>query len=145
MIRNSVIRPFAFDKPRKGKFKLMFAKVKQQLNFGTEGLRTNQSGFIRLEQLESIKKATIRKLKLLKGRLWFRLFPNKHKTKKPAEVRMGKGKGKNDHWVIWFKKYCILLELETRRQQKNKIVLQKLQHKLSFTTKVMTNKLYQQC
>lgn len=68
------------------------------LSFGTIGLKALESGFVSARQLESARQAITRKMKK-KGRLWVKIFPGLPVTEKPAEVRMGKGKGNISHWV----------------------------------------------
>lgn len=79
--------------------------------FGSYGLKTLESGWITARQIEAARVAIVRKIRK-HGRLWIRVFPDKSVTRKPAEVRMGKGKGAPDHWVSVVKPGRILFEIE---------------------------------
>lgn len=96
-----------YKKIKKGK--LVKFSYKNNLNFGTIGLKALESGFISARQLESARQAMVRKIKK-KGKLWIKVFPNLPITKKPAEVRMGKGKGNVSHWVAKIRGGSVLFE-----------------------------------
>jgi large subunit ribosomal protein L16 len=96
-------------KIQKGKlFKLDFRSNK--LKFGTIGLKAINSGTITARQIEAARQAIVRKLNR-KGKLWIRIFPNIPITKKPTEVRMGKGKGAVSHWGVKISAGKILFEV----------------------------------
>jgi len=98
-----------YKKSYKGKFsKLEFRSNK--LKFGIIGLKAVESGTISAKQIESARQAINRKIKR-KGKLWIRIFPFLPITKKPTEVRMGKGKGSFDHWAVKVKGGTVLFEL----------------------------------
>ena len=97
-----------YKKIKKGK--LVKFSYKNNLNFGTIGLKALESGFISARQLESARQAMVRKIKK-KGKLWIKIFPNLPITKKPAEVRMGKGKGNVSHWVAKIRGGSVLFEV----------------------------------
>lgn len=97
-----------YKKIKKGK--LVKFSYKNNLNFGTIGLKALESGFISARQLESARQAIVRKIKK-KGKLWIKIFPNLPITKKPAEVRMGKGKGNVSHWVAKIRGGSVLFEV----------------------------------
>lgn len=97
-----------YKKIKKGK--LAKFSYKNNLNFGTIGLKALESGFISARQLESARQAMARKIKK-KGKLWIKIFPNLPITKKPTEVRMGKGKGNVSHWVAKVKGGAVLFEV----------------------------------
>jgi large subunit ribosomal protein L16 len=80
------------------------------LAFGEFGLKVLENGWIKNNQIESVRVILARQLHK-GGKLWIRIFPDKSITKKPAEVRMGKGKGDLDHWVAVVKRGRILFEL----------------------------------
>ena len=80
------------------------------LSFGEFGLMTTQPGWITSRQIEAARIAMSRKIKR-GGKIWIRIFPDKPVTKKPAEVRMGSGKGAPDHWVAVVKPGRILFEM----------------------------------
>ena len=91
--------------PQKTKYRKQFkgrihgnTKGNYELNFGSYGLKAMQPERITSRQIESARKAITRHLKRA-GRLWIRIFPDVPVSKKPAEVRMGKGKGNNEYWA----------------------------------------------
>lgn len=79
--------------------------------FGSFAIKTMDEGFITSRQLEAARVALTRFMKR-EGKVWIRIFPDKPITAKPAEVRMGKGKGAPDHWVAVVKPGRILFEAE---------------------------------
>jgi large subunit ribosomal protein L16 len=78
--------------------------------FGDFGLRAEESAWITARQIEATRRVFVRHLHR-GGKLWIRIFPDKVVTKKPAETRMGSGKGSPDHWVAVVKRGRILFEL----------------------------------
>jgi len=102
-------RKLKYKKVRKGKLKKLNFKS-NQLKFGTVGLKTSESGIITAKQLESARQAISRKSQR-KGKLWIRIFPNYPVTKKPTEVRMGKGKGSVNYWASKVSGGTVLFEL----------------------------------
>ncbi len=82
-----------------------------QLSFGDYGLKVLEPGYITDRQIEASRIAMTRFVKR-GGKIWIRLFPDKPVTKKPAETRMGKGKGAPDHWVAVVRPGRILFEME---------------------------------
>lgn len=81
-----------------------------ELSFGEFGLKVLENGWIKNTQIESVRVILARQLHK-GGKLWIRIFPDHSVTKKPAEVRMGKGKGDLDHWVAVVKRGRVLFEL----------------------------------
>ena len=81
------------------------------LSFGDFGLKVQECGYITDRQIEASRIAMTRFIKR-GGKVWLRLFPDKPITKKPAETRMGKGKGAPDHWVAVVRPGKILFEME---------------------------------
>lgn len=108
------------DQPKKIKYKKQFKLPinykKNYINFffslskGYIGLETLENGRITAKQLESLRKVLVRKLEK-QGKLWFRIFPHHPVTAKAGEVRMGRGKGKVNHWVARVKKGQIIIEI----------------------------------
>ncbi|CAA9525024.1 MAG: LSU ribosomal protein L16p (L10e) [uncultured Solirubrobacteraceae bacterium] len=86
------------------------AKGGHTIAFGDFGLMTEEPAWITSRQIESARRAMTRYIKR-GGKIWIRIFPDKPVTKKPAEVRMGSGKGAPDHWVAVVKPGRILFEL----------------------------------
>jgi large subunit ribosomal protein L16 len=82
-----------------------------QLNFGDYGLQVLECGWLTSQQLESARVAINRYIRRV-GKMWIRVFPDKPITKKPAETRMGKGKGAPEYWVAPVRRGRILFELE---------------------------------
>ena len=82
-----------------------------ELSFGEFGLKALENGWIKDRQIEAARVALMRNTKR-GGKVWIRIFPDKPVTKKPAETRMGKGKGAPEHWVSVVKKGRILFEME---------------------------------
>ncbi|HMU69654.1 MAG TPA: 50S ribosomal protein L16 [Chitinophagales bacterium] len=87
------------------------AKKGSQLSTGSFGLKTLESGWITDRQIEAARVALTRHLKR-EGQVWINIFPDKPITKKPAEVRMGKGKGNPELWVAVVKPGRIMFEAE---------------------------------
>lgn len=80
------------------------------VHFGDFGLQALEPAWITQRQIEAARRAVVRYIKR-RGRLWIRIFPDKPVTAKPAETRMGKGKGAVDHWVAVVKPGRILFEM----------------------------------
>ena len=97
-----------FRKRQKGRVKGL-AQRGHRLAFGTFGIKALEPGWITSRQLEAARIAMTRAMKR-EGEVWIRIFPDKPVTKKPAEVRMGKGKGAPEYWVATVKPGTILFE-----------------------------------
>jgi large subunit ribosomal protein L16 len=82
-----------------------------EISFGTYGLKAMEPGWITNRQIEAARVALTRHIKR-GGKVWIRIFPDKPITKKPAETRMGKGKGSPEGWVAVVKPGRVLFELE---------------------------------
>ena len=98
-----------YKKVRKGRLAKYNYKT-NKLDFGTIGLKACESGLISARQLEAARQAIVRKTKR-NGKLWIKIFPNLPITKKPTEVRMGKGKGPVSHWSARVKSGTTIFEL----------------------------------
>lgn len=127
--------------PKKTKFrKQMRGRMKgkayrgSQLNFGEFGLQAIECGYINSRQIEAARIAMTRKVKR-GAKMWIRFFPDKPVTKKPAEVRMGKGKGPTDAWVAVVKPGRILYEMEGVPRELAKEALRLASHKLPLKTR----------
>ena len=109
-----------------------------KLNFGDFGLKTLEAGWITDRQIEAARIAMTRHVKR-GGKIWIRMFPDKPITKKPAETRMGKGKGAPDHWVAVIKPGRILYEIqgvqEDLAREAMRLAAQKLPVKTKFVTR----------
>lgn len=104
------------------------------LDFGDYGLRALESGWITARQIEAMRVTTVHYLKRM-GKIWIRIFPDKPASKKPAETRMGKGKGETAHWVAPVSKGRILLELEGVPHEAAKEALRRAATKLPIKTR----------
>ena len=98
-----------FRKMQKGKVKGMATRG-HQIAFGSFALKSLEAGWITARQLEAARVAVTRAMKR-EGQVWIRIFPDKPITRKPAEVRMGKGKGAVDHYVSVVKPGRVLFEV----------------------------------
>ena len=87
------------------------AKGGTSLNFGSYGMKALQPERITARQIEAARRAITRHIKR-QGRVWIRIFPDKPITKKPLEVRMGKGKGNVSHWVCKVGGGTVLFEID---------------------------------
>jgi len=99
-----------YRKQQKGKMKGN-AQRGHQLAFGSFGIKTLEEAWITGRQIEAARQAITRHMKR-EGQLWIRIFPDKPVTKKPAEVRMGKGKGAPEYFVARINPGRILFEIE---------------------------------
>ena len=104
------------------------------LNFGEFGLQAVECGYISSKQIEAARIAMTRHVKR-GGKMWIRIFPDKPITKKPAEVRMGKGKGPPEGWVAVIRPGRILYEMEGVDRELAKEALRLAAHKLPLKTK----------
>jgi large subunit ribosomal protein L16 len=121
-----------FRKQQKGKMRGMARG--SNLNFGEFGLQAVECGTISSKQIEAARIAMTRHVKR-GGKLWIRIFPDKPFTKKPAEVRMGKGKGSPEGWVAVIKPGRILYEMQGVPVELAREALRLASHKLPIKTK----------
>jgi large subunit ribosomal protein L16 len=99
-----------FRKQQKGRNRGL-AQVGNRVSFGEYGLKATTRGFITARQIEAARRAIPRYVKR-GGKLWIRVFPDKPVTKKPVEVRMGKGKGNVEYWVAPIQPGRVLYEIQ---------------------------------
>ena len=99
-----------YRKTQKGKLKGN-AQRGAQIAFGSFAIKSLDEGFINARQIEAARIAVTRYMKR-EGQVWIRIFPDKPMTSKPAEVRMGKGKGAVDHWVASIRPGRVLFEAD---------------------------------
>jgi len=109
------------------------------LNFGEFGLRALENAWLKNTQIESVRVTITRSLRK-GGKLWLRAFPDKPVTKKPAETRMGKGKGEVTHWVAPIKRGMILYELGGIQEELARQISRLAAYKLPFKTKFVSRK-----
>lgn len=122
-----------FRKRQKGRMKGA-AHSGGNLNFGEYGLQAIECGRISSKQIEAARIAMTRHVKR-GGKMWIRIFPDTPFTKKPAEVRMGKGKGPPEGWVAVIKPGRILYEMEGVPRELAKEALRLASHKLPIKTR----------
>jgi len=107
------------------------------ISFGEFGLQALENAWIKNTQIEAARVALTRHIKR-GGKIYIRIFPDKSATKKPAETRMGKGKGAPDHWVCVVKRGKILFEIEGIPQQLAKEAIRLAAYKLPLKTRFIT-------
>ena len=107
--------------------------------FGTYGLKAMESGWISARQIES-SRITIARITRKLGRMWIRVFPDKPITQKPAETRMGKGKGAPEYWVANVKPGKILFEIGGVPFEEAEKAFKNAGHKLPIKTKIVTRR-----
>jgi large subunit ribosomal protein L16 len=101
------------------------------VSFGDFGLQATECGYVTARQIEAARIAMTRHVKR-GGKVWIRVFPDKPVSKKPAETRMGKGKGAPDHWVCVVKPGRMMYELEGVSEEIAKEAFRLAGHKLSI-------------
>ncbi|MEM6764802.1 MAG: 50S ribosomal protein L16 [Bacteroidota bacterium] len=106
------------------------------MSFGSYGLKALEAGFITSRQLEACR-ITISRAMKREGKMWIRIFPDKPITKKPAEVRMGKGKGNPEYWAAVVKPGHILFELDGVPEEVAQEALRLAKNKLQIKTKMV--------
>ena len=109
------------------------------LEFGYYGLQALECGFMSAQQIEAARVAVTRHVKR-GGKIWIRVFPDKPITKKPAETRMGKGKGAPEGWVAVVKPGRILYELEGVGESVAADAFRLAGHKLPFATRFVSRR-----
>jgi large subunit ribosomal protein L16 len=129
-----------YRKQQKGKIKGV-AQRGNQLAFGTFGIKTMDTGRLTSRQIEAARIAVTRFMKR-EGQVWIRIFPDTPITKKPAEVRMGKGKGALDHWVAKIEPGRMLFEVEGVSLEMGREALRLAAQKLPVVTKFVVRRDY---
>jgi len=110
------------------------AQAGNSVNFGDFGLQALESAWITSRQIEAARRAITRYIRR-GGNVWVRIYPDKPVTKKPAETRMGGGKGAPDHWVAVVKPGRMLFEMGGVSQAVAKGAMRLASHKLPISTK----------
>lgn len=113
------------------------SKGAQTVFFGEYGLKAVEPVWMTAQQIEAMRVTISRKLKKV-GKLFLRVFPNKPVTKKPAETRMGKGKGSPELWVAVVKRGRVVVEIEGLPEDESKKVLKLASQKLPMKTKFVS-------
>ena len=129
-----------FRKKQKGRDKGISQRG-HTINFGSFGIKSLEAGWITSRQIEAARIAVTRKMKR-EGQVWIRIFPDKPITKKPAEVRMGKGKGAPEYWVAVVKPGTIMFEAGGVTTELAKEALRRAAQKLPVRTKFVTRRDY---
>ena len=124
-----------FRRSQKGRMKGE-AQRGNQLAFGSFGIKTLDSKWITGRQIEAARIAVTRYMQR-QGQIWIRIFPDKPITEKPAETRMGSGKGSPEYWVAVVKPGRVLFEIKGVAEADAREALRLAQHKLPLKTKII--------
>jgi large subunit ribosomal protein L16 len=122
-----------YSKRQKGRVKGLAGRG-HRVEFGDFGLKSLEPHWITSRQIEAARIALNRYMKR-EGKVWIRIFPDKPVTKKPAEVRMGKGKGSPEYWVAVIKPGTIIFEVDGVSEEIAKEAMRLAAQKLPVTTK----------
>src|SRR5258706_10753519 len=125
-----------FRKFQRGRMK-GHARSGATIAFGEFGLQAQEPCYMTARQIEAARRAIVHHLKR-GGKVWIRVFPDKPVTKKPAEVRMGSGKGQPDHWVAVVRPGRILFEISGVEPVLAKEAMRLASYKLPIKTKFMS-------
>ena len=131
-----------FRKMQKGRVRGI-AQRGHTISFGSFAIKSLEAGWITSRQIEACRIAVTRAMKR-EGQVWIRIFPDKPVTKKPAEVRMGKGKGSPEYWVATIKPGTILFESDGVPLELARESLRLAAQKLPVKTKFVVRKDYQE-
>ncbi len=130
-----------FRKKQKGRVRGL-AQRGHKISFGSFGIKSLEAGWLTSRQIEAARIALTRSMKR-EGKVWIRIFPDKPITKKPAEVRMGKGKGAPEYWVATIRPGTVLFEADgvsvDIAKESLRLAAQKLPIKTKFVTRVDYN------
>jgi len=110
------------------------------LTFGEYGLKALEAAWITNRQIEAARRAVTRHIKR-GGKVWIRIFPDKPTTKKPAETRMGKGKGAPEGWVAVVKPGRILYEMQGVTEENAREAMRLAAHKLPIPTRFVSRRM----
>ncbi len=126
-----------YRKAQKGGKKILgFTSSGHSLAYGSSGLKALEPGKLTSKQIESARKVITRYMKRT-GKLWIMVFPHTPITKKPAEVRMGSGKGNVEYYVAKIKPGRIIFEVDGIEDAEARIALEKAAAKLPFKSKIV--------
>jgi len=114
-----------------------------RINFGDFGLKALAPGWITQRQIEAAR-VTLTRMMKREGKIWIRIFPDKPVTKKPAETRMGKGKGAPEYWVAVIKPGRVMLEVGGTTKATALEALTLASHKLPIKTKISVRPDYEE-
>ncbi|MFH1577642.1 MAG: 50S ribosomal protein L16 [Candidatus Omnitrophota bacterium] len=122
-----------YRKSQRGKMRGLATRG-SSVNFGEFGLKALENCWLKNNQIEAVRVLLTRQLRR-GGKLWIRVFPDKSVTKKPAEVRQGKGKGELSHWVCVVKRGRVLFELSSVPEEFARSCFRLAAYKLPIRTK----------
>jgi len=122
-----------YRKQMRGRMKGL-ARRGAKVQFGDYGLQALEPAWITSRQIEACRRSIVRHIKR-RGKVWIRIFPDKPVTAKPAETRMGKGKGSVDHWVAVIKPGRVLFEMAGVEEEVAREALELAAYKLPIRTK----------
>jgi len=125
-----------YRKHHRGRMKGM-ARRGNKVSFGEYGLQALEPCWMTSRQIEAARRAIVRHVRR-SGKLWIRVFPDKPVTKRPAETRMGKGKGNVDHWVAVVKPGRMLFEISGVSEESARSAMRLASHKLPIQTRFVT-------
>ncbi len=111
------------------------------VSFGSYGLKAMEPGWVTARQIESSRIVISRVVRKI-GKMWIRIFPDKPITARPAETRMGKGKGSLDHWVALVKPGRILFEIDGVTKDEAVQAFRDAGHKLPMKTKLVERRAF---
>ena len=131
-------RKIKYRKIQKGRRRGL-ASTGDNVAFGTYGLKAMEAGWITSRQIEAARITISRRVRKV-GRMWIRIFPDKSITKKPAETRMGKGKGAPEYWVAVVKPGRILFEIDGLNQEEADEAFRLCSYKLPIKTKAVSRR-----
>jgi len=131
-------RKIKYRKPQTGRMRGL-AKGGNYVAFGTHGLKAVEPGWITSRQIEAVRITISRRVRKT-GKMWIRIFPHKSITKKPAETRMGKGKGSPEYWVAVVKPGRVLFEVEGLDDEEVKETFKQCGYKLPIKTKMVSKR-----
>ena len=130
--------------PKRVKYRKQFrgrmrgmAKGGTELVSGEYGLQALEPSWITSRQIEAVRRTVVRQMRR-RGKYWIRIFPDKPVTAKPAETRMGKGKGSVDHWVAVVKPGRILFEIAGVPDDVAREALRRASYKLRIRTQIVS-------
>ncbi|UCC64078.1 MAG: 50S ribosomal protein L16 [Anaerolineae bacterium] len=130
--------------PKRVKYRKQFrgrmrgiARRGADVQFGEYGLQALEPAWITSRQIEAARRAIVRHIRR-RGKVWIRIFPDKPVTKKPAETRMGKGKGSVDHWVAVVRPGRVMFELAGVSEDVAREAMRLASHKLPIKTRFLT-------
>ncbi len=124
-----------FRKQMKGRLRGK-AQRGNKLHFGAYGLQAVEAGMMTARQIETVRRTLARQIKR-KGKIWITIFPDKPITQRPAEVRMGGGKGSVDHWAARVKPGRVLFEMDGVEEEVALAALRAACYKLPFSCHIL--------